>query len=282
MPNENYARELLELHTLGVDSGYSQDDVMEVARCLTGWTVRSDQFFGNGKVEFSPDLHDDGEKRLLGQRIPAGQGGKDLDHVLEAVVGHPRTARHLARKLCRRFISETPDEQAIEDVAAAFSTSDGDIKETLRAVFATEAFRAAAGLKIKRPFRFIVSALRATDARTDGGRRLQDFLLSMGHAPFQYPTPDGYPEDGTPWLGTLLWRWSFAVALAGGRIAGTRLDLDALRETFGDEGLKAHLLGHLPPPEAISTGVAPEGRQRKLVATTELALLLASPTFQRY
>ncbi len=273
VPNENYARELLELHTLGVDGGYSQHDVMEVARCLTGWTVRSDELFGKGRVEFKPGLHDDGEKQVLGRRIPAGQGERDLDQVLDAVVGHPRTARHLARKLCRRFISETPGSQAVKEVAGAFSSSGGDVKHTLRALFATRTFRDSAGLKLKRPFRFMVSALRATGAATDGGRRLQDFLLSMGHAPFQYPTPDGYPEEGAPWLGTLLWRWSFAAALAGGRIAGTRIDLENLRSRFGDDGLRAHLLGRLPnAQETIGSGPP----------ATELALVLASPAFQRY
>ncbi len=273
VPNENYARELLELHTLGVDGGYSQQDVMETARCLTGWTVRSEQLFGKGRVEFKPGLHDDGEKRVLGRRIPAGEGERDLDHVLEAVVRHPRTARHLARKLCRRFISETPGEDAIREVGDVFAASGGDVKQTLRALFATRAFHDSAGLKIKRPFRFMVSALRATGARTDGGRRLQDFLLSMGHAPFQYPTPDGYPEEGTPWLGTLLWRWSFAVALAGGRIAGTTIDLEALRAAFGDDGLRGHLLGCQPAPDEAS-GEGP--------AATQLALIMASPGFQRY
>ncbi len=273
VPNENYARELLELHTLGVDGGYSQRDVMEVARCLTGWTVRSDELFGKGRVEFKPQRHDDGEKIVLGRRIPAGQGERDLDAVLDVVVNHPRTARYLALKLCRRFISETPEGGTVEEVAGAFAASRGDVKSTLRALFATEAFRASAGAKLKRPFRFVVSALRATGAVTDGGRRLQDYLLSMGHAPFQYPTPDGYPEDGAPWLGTLLWRWSFAAALAGGRIPGTAIDLERLRASFSDGGLRAHLLGRLPSPEEAIAADSPE---------MDLALALASPAFQRY
>ena len=273
VPNENYARELLELHTLGVDGGYTQRDVMEVARCLTGWTVRSKEPFGKGRVEFKQNLHDDGEKEVLGRRIPSGEGEKDLDHVLDAVVRHPRTARHLARKLCHRFISEDPGDRAIEEVAGAFSASDGDVKATLRAVFDTHAFRNSAGLKLKRPFRFIASALRATAAHTDGGRKPQDFLLSMGHAPFQYPTPDGYPEASSPWLGTLLWRWIFSASLAGGRIAGTHIDLDRLRSALGDGGLHAHLLGRTPTSnEALGNGPA----------ATELALVLASPAFQRY
>ncbi len=271
--NENYARELLELHTLGVDGGYTQHDVMETARCLTGWTVRSDQLFGKGRVEFASHRHDDGEKLVLGRRIPAGQGEKDLDHVLEAVVSHPRTAHYLANKLCRKFVSEAPGDEAIRAVADVFTRSGGEIKPTLRAVFETPAFRDSAGLKLKRPFRFIVSTLRATGATTDGGRRLQNYLLSMGHAPFQYPTPDGYPEEATPWLGTLLWRWNFAAALADDRIAGTRVDLPKLRSAFGDDGLRAHLLGRLP--SGVETGE--DGP-----ATTELALLLASPAFQRY
>ena len=133
-PNENYARELLELHTLGVHGGYTQQDVMETARCLTGWTVRSEENFFKGRLEFRKDWHDDGEKVVLGQTIPAGGGEADIDRVIEIVTAHPSTAQYLAWKLCRRFIADEPAQSAVDAVANVFATSKGDIQTTLRAL----------------------------------------------------------------------------------------------------------------------------------------------------
>ncbi|NJN05880.1 MAG: DUF1800 family protein [Rhodobacteraceae bacterium] len=217
-PNENYARELLELHTLGVHGGYTQQDVMEVARCLTGWTVRQKKTLNKAAVEFKARLHDDGAKTVLGHTIPPGLGEKDLDRVLEIVALHPSTARHLATKLCRRFIADEPGERSIAAVARAFLDSGGDIRSTLRAVFDAPEFWSARGGKFKRPFHFVVSTLRATDAEVHGGRVLEDFLLRMGQLPFHYPTPDGYPEEPAPWMGTLLWRWNFAAKISAERL----------------------------------------------------------------
>lgn len=272
-PNENYARELLELHTLGVHGGYTQHDVMEVARCLTGWTVRSRIQFQLGKVEFNEHRHDHGPKTVLARPIPAGLGAKDLDRVLEVVALHPATAHYLATKLCRRFIDDQPPESAILPVASAFLNSRGDIRATLMALFATPEFLQARGTKFKRPFNFIVSALRATNAQTDGAQGVIEYLHRMGHAPFSYPTPDGYPEEAMPWMGTLLWRWNFAVALSKNRIGGTQVRLDKLlANTGGEEGLMAHLLGRLPRSE-----------EKELYRRSGdgLALLLAAPSFQR-
>jgi uncharacterized protein (DUF1800 family) len=284
-PNENYARELLELHTLGVHGGYSQQDVMEVARCLTGWTVRStDKKFQIGKVEFNPALHDFGSKEILGEWIAAApeklsseareQRGRDeLEQVLQIVARHQSTAQHIATKFCRHFIDDEPPATAVSAVATAFSGSSGDIRTTLRALFATEEFRQTRGNKFKRPFSFVVSALRATGAETDAGPALLDYLLRMGHAPFNYPTPDGYPEPAPPWMGTLLWRWNFAAALSQNRLKGTKIDLERLRTNAGgDEGLIAHLLGRQP--------VEAE-RQAYHESGLGLALILASPGFQK-
>ena len=158
-------------------------------------------------------------------------------------------------------------------VAAAFTQTDGDIRATLRALFATEDFRQQRGNKFKRPFNFIVSALRATEARTDAGMEIIDYLQRMGHAPFNYPTPDGYPEPAAPWLGTLLWRWNFAVAVSENKIKGTKVDFTSLQKNAGgDAGLMAHLLGRTPTPE--------EARAYH-DSGAGLALMLASPAFQR-
>lgn len=273
-PNENYARELLELHTLGVHGGYTQQDVIEVARCLTGWTVRDKKKFFKGRVEFQARQHDDGGKRVLGVDIPAGLGARDLDRVLEIVVAHPSTARHLAWKLCRRFIADEPPEAAVKATAAAFVQSGGDIPKTLRALFGTTEFWAEEGRggKFKRPFHFVVSALRATNAETDAARPLVDFLLRLGHAPFRYTTPDGYPETATHWQNTLLWRWNFATALTENRIKGTRVDLEELRARLGtDEALMATLLGRRPNATE---------REAFQESGAGVALLVASPAFQ--
>ena len=286
-PNENYARELLELHTLGVHGGYTQRDVMEVARCLSGWTVRSTNqkpYFEIGKVEFQLNHHDCGGKEVLGRKISAIPshlakeereriGQNELDRVLQIVTSHPSTARHLSTKLCRRFIADEPPASAMQTVAAAFTQSGGDIRATLRALFATEEFRQQRGNKFKRPFNYIVSALRATGASTDSGMEIVDYLLRMGHAPFNYPTPDGYPEEEAPWMGTLLWRWNFALGLSENKIKGTKTDVGALRKNFGgDAGLMSHLLGRKPSADES---------QAYHESGAGLALMLASPAFQR-
>jgi uncharacterized protein (DUF1800 family) len=275
-PNENYARELLELHTLGVHGGYTQQDVMEVARCLTGWTVRNRKRYFKGRVEFNAREHDDGPKRVLGTDIPGGLGARDLDRVLEIVVAHPSTARHIAWKLCRRFIADDPPEAAVQAVAKAFADSRGEITDTLRALFATPEFRApvARGAKFKRPMHFVVSALRATNAETDASKQLVDYLIRLGHAPFRYATPDGYPEEATHWQSTLLWRWNFSAALAGNRIKGTSIDATKLRERVGgDEAVIATVLGR-KPTSAERAAYHESG--------SGLALLLAAPAFQYF
>ncbi len=270
-PNENYARELLELHTLGVHGGYTQQDVMEVARCLTGWTVRGKEQFRKGVVEFNPDLHDDGAKKVLGENIPAGQGAGDLDRVLAIVTKHPATADYIATKLCRRFIADAPPEDAVKAVAVAFTASDGDIPAVLRALFATAAFRNSRGNKLRRPFEYIVAALRGTQAETRVSAALLDYLTRMGHAPFHYPTPDGYPQEAAPWLNTLLWRWNFAVALTEGKLDATIDQAALLQQAGGVDGVMAAALGRRPTVAE---------RQAYQDAGNGLALLLAAPAFQ--
>ena len=295
-PNENYARELMELHTLGVHGGYSQQDVMEVARCLTGWTVRAKKQaritanilnpFASatgtdrrkpvqlpGDVHFVKEAHDDGVKRVLGHDIPAGLGARDLDRVIEIICAHPSTAQFIARKLCARFIADEPPQSAVDAVASAFSTSKGDIKTMLRTLFATPEFAASTGVKFKRPFHFIVSALRATNASTDADRPLLSYLERMGHVPFRWPTPDGYPAAANHWRATLLWRWNFALALANNQIGGTSIARARLQARIGsDVGLMATLLGRQPRAEESDAW---------LKSGDGLALLLASPAFQR-
>jgi uncharacterized protein (DUF1800 family) len=275
-PNENYARELLELHTLGVDGGYTQQDVMEVARCLSGWTVRDQHQWRKGLVEFHRDAHDDGAKTVLGQTIAAGGGERDLDQVLRIVSTHPSTARYVARKLCTRFIADDPPSTVIDHVAQAFTVSNGDLALTMRALINSDAFRDPTrfATKLKRPFHYVASCLRATAAQSNAGNAVIDYLGRLGHLPFQFPTPDGQPENAEAWTGTLLWRWRFAGAFARGGLAGTRVDADALVKRFGSRtATAAHLFARQPTTK--------ESDALTSAGANALAIALGSPGFQR-
>jgi hypothetical protein len=212
-PNENYARELMELHTLGVNGGYTEADVKEVARCFTGWTIRfpGDGVYGTFKYE--PLVHDDAAKVVLGNPIAAGGGESDGEQVLDILATHPSTARFIATKLCRRFISDDPDIASLDAVAAAFSASNGDIKTTLRALFATPAFNDTADQKFCRPTEYLAGMVRAlapdTAYPTDNGLLFFFAQGILGQVPFYWPTPDGYPDTQGYWANTggLLNRW---------------------------------------------------------------------------
>jgi uncharacterized protein (DUF1800 family) len=251
--NENYARELMELHTLGVDGGYTQKDVQEVARCFTGWTIYNPRGAGAamgmnddraGQFYFNPRLHDDGEKIVLGHKIPGGGGMKDGLLVLDILAHQPATAKFIATKLARRFVADNPSPALIERVAAAFTKSDGDIRETLRAIFtspefnSTEAYRA----KIKRPFELAISAIRTLGGETNGAPAIHQWIAKMGQPLYGYQTPNGYSDVAENWVntGSLLERLNFGLALASNRIPGTRVDLarftgDAARGNMNTE-----------------------------------------------
>jgi uncharacterized protein (DUF1800 family) len=215
-PNENYARELLELHSLGVDGGYSQQDVMELARCLTGWTIK--EHFWRGDFVFKKENHDDGSKFVLGRLIqPDGQS--ELEGILEGLAIHPSTARFIALKLARRFVADNPPPEVVQSAEKAFITSHGDIKTVLRVLLLDHV--SAMQPKYKRPVDFVVSALRMLEARSDGGLDLHTFLGRMGQRYFSWPTPDGYPDRADAWQGNLLPRWQFALALMQNEIPGT-------------------------------------------------------------
>ena len=281
-PNENYGRELMELHTLGVRGGYTQADVREAARALTGWRIA--RKFRRGSVHFEPNAHDDGRKVLLGQPIPAGGGEEDVERVVNIVCAHPSTAGHIATKLVRRFVSDEPPATLVEKVAAVYRTSEGDIRTMVRAVLTSDEFKASAGRKFKPPFRFVASALRAVGADTHAHAPLIEYLTRMGQGVFEYPTPDGYPDNASPWLGTLLWRWNFAFALAGGKVPAVAAPLEKLIHATsasgkGSEGtLFRYFCGRSPRDHELealrSAGLTQPHDQ--------IGLLLASPQFQWY
>ncbi len=214
-PNENYARELLELHTLGVDGGYTEFDVKEVARAFTGWTL--DQAEPDLFV-FTPFLHDDGAKRVLGVDLPAGQGKGDGDQVLEMLAVHPATAHFIASKLCQRFIADVPPEAAVAAVAETFLQTDGDIPAVLRTLFGQPEFLTASGSKLKRPLELVGSLMRRLSPESDGAflSNIVEQLLDLGQVPFFASPPTGYDDTEPDWLGTsaLLTRWNFGIELA--------------------------------------------------------------------
>ncbi|MBL8148458.1 MAG: DUF1800 domain-containing protein [Blastocatellia bacterium] len=269
-PNENYARELMELHTLGIDGGYCQQDVMELARALTGWKVEN--FFWKGRVKFDDRVHDKSEKILLGKKLKVN--GNDLEQVVDCLSSHPSTARFISRKLCHRFIGEDISEELLSKASNTFLKTDGDISELLKVIFYSEEFIAARP-KFKRPFTYTISALRALGASTDGGKAIQSSLEKMGQLPFNWPTPDGYPEQASRWNSQLLPRWNFAIELAKGRLKATTLDMEAISK-LSTLALATGLLHRGIGQEEVEA----IDRLRSSDPESSIALLLCLPEFQ--
>jgi uncharacterized protein (DUF1800 family) len=228
--NENYARELMELHTLGVDGGYTQQDVINVARAFTGWTIRPPQLARGGNADgfflFNPLNHDAGEKRVLGVTLKAGRGIEDGEQVLDIVAAHPSTARYISHKLAVRLVSDEPPADLVERAAAEFTRTKGDLRAVVRTIvtspefFSAEAYRA----KVKSPFELVVSALRATGAAPDASPQTALLIATLGQPVFGRETPDGWPETGDEWIntGAILNRINFGMAMAAGRVPGVQ------------------------------------------------------------
>ncbi len=224
--NENYARELLELHTLGVDGGYTQQDVIEVARALTGWTVRPGRRSDDGFF-FNAMTHDAGEKMILGQRFPAERGESEGDAVLDLLARHPATARHIAHKLAVRFVSDDPSEALVDRVAEVFKNTDGDLKQVVGSLVRSPEFfsRAAWRSKVKSPFEVVVSAVRALGGVADSTPLTATVVARLGQPIYGHQAPDGWPETGDEWMntGAILNRINFGLAVAGNRVPGARV-----------------------------------------------------------
>jgi uncharacterized protein (DUF1800 family) len=263
--NENYARELMELHTLGVDGGYTQQDVIEVARAFTGWTVlpsgpareaaekrleRVRRFGGlgfrlEGDFLFRADMHDSATKTILGRRFPAGRGLEDGEEVLDLLARHPSTARHLATQLAARFVSDQPPKALVDRLAAVYDRSGGDVRAMLRALAQSPELwsREAVGAKVKSPFELAVSALRAAGAHVENPRPLLGWIARMGEPLYAYQAPTGYPDRADAWVntGSLLNRMNFGLQLASQRIPGIDMDLPSLHDGPEPESREAAL-----------------------------------------
>ena len=220
--NENYGRELLELHTLGVDGGYTQQDVINVARAFTGWTIKPPAQ-GGGFI-FRPQVHDAGEKIVLGHKLAAGRGMEDAEDVLDILAKSPATAHFIAFKLARRFVSDSPSKALIDHAAQVYLRTDGDIREVLRSIitspefFSQRAFRS----KVKSPFEVVVSAARALNAAPDSTPRTAQVIAYLGQPIYGHQAPNGWPETGESWMntGAILNRINFGIAAAAGRLPG--------------------------------------------------------------
>jgi uncharacterized protein (DUF1800 family) len=269
--NENYARELLELHTLGVDGGYSQKDVIEVARALTGWTVPGVRQGADG-FRFIPMLHDAAEKVVLGQRLPAGRGAQDGEDVLDIVAAHPATARHIATKLAVRFVSDSPPSALIDRAAATFTRTGGDIREVVRTIVTSDEFfsRAAYRAKVKSPFEVVVSAMRALGAAPDTSPRTAGVIALLGQPIYGHQAPNGWPETGEAWLntGAILNRINFALAAAAGRIPG-----GSARKWAGDSVARLSREGQIDVVVATLLGGHASATTRQILASGRNPLL---------
>jgi uncharacterized protein (DUF1800 family) len=310
--NENYARELMELHTLGVDGGYTQQDVVEVARCFTGWSIDQPQL--GGGFLFRPGAHDRGEKRVLGTVIPAGGGKEDGMAVITLLTRHPATARFVSTKLVRRFVADDPPPALVDRVAKVFRDTDGDIRALLVTIFSSPEFMAAEAFqaKTKTPLEVVASGVRALDGQIEapappggpvrGGLVLARQVARLGAPLYEAQPPTGYPDVAGAWVntGALLARMNFALALSQNRLPGVRVDLahslgavDRARPAavldriiavvlHGEASARTRevLVSQLDSPEIVRATADDRGPRNTDVEKLA-ALVLGSPEFQR-
>jgi uncharacterized protein (DUF1800 family) len=277
--NENYAREVMELHTLGVDGGYTQQDVTQAARVLTGWTVypmnenakrfitrfNPDQlarrgFVHEGDFLFNANRHDKGEKTVLGHVFPAGGGYEEGVELMQMLAHHPSTARFICRKIAVRFVSDDPPQSLIDKMAKTFLEKDGDIRQVLITMVTAPEFWSPAAIreKTKSPFELAIGAVRSLRAEIDQPYPLYTWITRMGEKKYYYQAPTGFPDKGAYWIntGSLMNRMNFGLALATGRVPGVRVDLAAGRIP----GMKADLADSA---EAVGVAIGSPEYQRR-------------------
>jgi uncharacterized protein (DUF1800 family) len=277
--NENYGRELMELHTLGVDGGYTQQDVINVARAFTGWTIDRPQ--QGGGFKFDDRVHDTTEKTILGVVFQAGHGEDEGERVLDLLANHPSTAHHVAFQLAQRFVSDDPPKTLVDRAAKKFLETKGDLREVTRLIITSPEFFAADAYhaKVKTPFDFVVSAARASGAAIDNAQPLVQALRTLGMPLYGCVPPTGYSDVRSEWLntGALLGRLNLALQLASNQMRGVRVDVSTVVPATDDD--RERIIN------VVLNGLASEAT-RKSMATVQnqqmvLALALSSPEFQR-
>ncbi len=278
--NENYGREVMELHTLGVNGGYTQEDVIAVARCFTGWTVRD---LANPEFVFAPFMHDFGEKIVLGHKIAAGGGEQDGLQAIDILAHHPSTAKFISRKLAQRFVADEPPQALVDRMAQTFTKTDGDLRAVLETMFTSPEFfsEGAWQAKVKSPLEMVVSAVRAIGGEVSDTFTLVQKIADLGEPLYNYLAPPGYPNTGDGWLSTagVMGRMNFSAALASGLVPGVKPDPSRLAGKDGS-AIARDLLGHDASPQtqaALEKGL--EGKEQTPLFIA--SLVLGSPDFQR-
>ncbi len=273
--NENYARELMELHTLGVDGGYTQKDVTEVARCFTGWTIRQPR--EGGDFFYNDRVHDKGAKVVLGVTIPAGGGKDDAEKVLDILARHPATARFISKKLAQRFVADDPPQKLIDKMAKTFRDKNGDIREVMKTMLTSDEFfsQAAYRAKVKTPFEMIVSAVRATGAQVDFAFPLANQIAQLGEPLYRKLEPTGYSDANSEWVNSaaLLARMNFALSLAQNKVPGSKLDAALFMGAPAD--IARQVLFTDAKPETLAA------IEKQTANAPVVGLMLGSPDFQR-
>ena len=239
--NENYGRELLELHTLGVDGGYSQKDVTEVARCFTGWSITRPQL--GGGFNFNARAHDQGEKVVLGEKIHAG-GIEDGEKVLDLIAHHPSTARFISRKLAMRFVADDPPASLLDRMAQTFLKTDGDLRAVMKVMLESKEFWSVGAYrsKMKSPLEMVASAVRAANGDVDYARSLADQVAQMGEPLYRKLEPTGYSNSGKEWLNSagLMARMNFAMNLADNKVPGVKVETAVTGVVLGSPEFQKH------------------------------------------
>ncbi len=289
-PNQNYAREIMELHTLGVDGGYTQTDVAELSRVLTGWTIA-----GRGNFNFDPNLHDFGAKTVLGVTIPASNRSigavaqAEGEQMLDLLLNHPSTASFVSKKMLRYFLTYEPAAAQIAEVAAVYRSTGGDIQAMLRAVLSAKNVMAAS-LKFKRPFHLVASTLRAlgpNGALVTNVNSISRQITTLGQQPYAWQTPDGYPDEITYWAGNVLTRWNFASTAANANGTDVKVDITPFTGATADDVVKAigrfAFAGTMPAAlrDELKGYLGTSFNSAQRIRET-LSLALSSATFQYY
>lgn len=283
--NENYAREVLELHTLGVDAGYTLKDIQELAGHLSGWRVNNWLSFESGELAFDADHHMQGNRRIFGTSLSADGGIEAIAEIADLLANHPRTAIMVSRKICQRFVSDRPSSQLVNHLAGIYTSSGGEISTMITALTRRPEFWRPESQKLKRPFELVASAIRATGATTDGTGELAH-LQAMGQPIMQWPLPDGFADSATAWNQAWWHRWNYLVALCNNDIPGCQLDCAMLvnrcSELDDASPVKAAVASwlHGTPTAAQSFASNSDAIPDAEYPEFAVALMLSAPQFQ--